>query len=136
MENSLIEDGSVPTLDAACGPCRFTQIDLDSGIASRQIAHVLDAIPLRPAVPGGFADNDVSDVLALNALTPSNHRSASKTLVADFATLGLSRLDNSEGTCWGPSLANGHRTLVVVSDDNFNPLQITQFAAFKPIDRP
>ena len=165
MENSLIEDGSVPTLDAACGRCRFTQIDLDSGITSRQIAYVPDAIPLRPAVPGGFADIGVSevlmidahrmlvlerayaagvgnslrfyeidtrcasDVLALNALTPSNHRSASK-------TLGLSRLDNSEGMCWGPSLANGHRTLVVVSDDNFNPLQITQFAAFEFIDRP
>ncbi len=172
MENSLIEDGSVPTLDAACGPCRFTQIDLDSGIASRQIAYVPDAIPLRPAVPGGFADIGVSevlmidahrmlllerayaagvgnslrlyeidircasDVLALNALTPSNHRSASKTPVADFATLGLSRLDNSGGVCWRPSLANGHRTLVVVSDDNFNPLQITQFAAFEFIDRP
>jgi len=26
--------------------------------------------------------------------------------------------------------------LVVVSDDNFNPLQITQFAAFEYADRP
>ena len=61
---------------------------------------------------------------------------AAKTLVADFAHLGLSRLDNSEGMCWGPPLPDGERTLVVVSDDNFNPSQITQFAAFAFTDRP
>jgi hypothetical protein len=48
----------------------------------------------------------------------------------------LSRLDNTEGMCWGPPLPNGKRMLVVVSDDNFNPLQITQFAAFEYADRP
>jgi hypothetical protein len=72
-----------------------------------------------------------SDTLALEALATRNYRPASKTLVADFATIGLSRLDNTEGMCWGPALPNGHRMLVVVSDDNFNPLQITQFAAFE-----
>ena len=51
-------------------------------------------------------------------------------LMADFAQLGLSRLDNTEGMCWGPQLPNGHRSLVVVSDDNFNARQVTQFAAF------
>ena len=56
--------------------------------------------------------------------------------MADFATLGLSRLDNTEGMCWGPSLPDGQRVLVVVSDDNFNPLQVTQFAAFAFTDRP
>lgn len=72
-----------------------------------------------------------SDVLAVAALAPDNHRTVPKKLVADFATLGLSRLDNTEGLCWGPDLPNGHRLLVAVSDDNFNPLQITQFAAFE-----
>jgi len=51
--------------------------------------------------------------------------------VADFATLGLPRLDNTEGMCWGPPQPGGKRTLVVVSDDNFNRSQITQFAAFE-----
>jgi hypothetical protein len=76
---------------------------------------------------------EASDTLAVAALRPGNHRPAPKTLIADFATLGLARLDNSEGMCWGPPLPNdpeGRRLLVVVSDDNFNPLQITQFAAF------
>ncbi|MEJ8852010.1 esterase-like activity of phytase family protein [Variovorax rhizosphaerae] len=77
-----------------------------------------------------------TDVLAIEALAPGNHRPVAKTLVADFSTLGLSRLDNTEGMCWGPTLPNGHPLLVVISDDNFNPLQITQFAAFEFIDRP
>ena len=51
--------------------------------------------------------------------------------IADFARLGLSRLDNTEGMCWGPALPGGSRTLVCVSDDNFNPLQATQFVAFE-----
>ncbi|MEJ8855000.1 esterase-like activity of phytase family protein [Variovorax robiniae] len=76
------------------------------------------------------------DVQAIDALAPGKHRPVAKKLVADFAALGLSRLDNTEGMCWGPPLANGRRLLVVLSDDNFNPLQITQFAAFEFTDRP
>ena len=79
---------------------------------------------------------EASDTLDLPTLRPDNHRPLRKILVADFAQLGLSRLDNTEGMAWGPRLPNGHRTLVVVSDDNFNPLQITQFAAFEYQDSP
>ena len=172
MENALIQDGPVPTTSAPGGPCRFTRIDLETGQATRQIAYVPDAIPLRPLIPGSYADNGVSEVLMLDAhrmlvlerayatgagnslrlyeidtraaddvlnvdaLAPGSHRPAAKTLVADFAALGLSRLDNTEGMCWGPPMPNGNRMLVVVSDDNFNPLQVTQFAAFEYIDRP
>lgn len=72
-----------------------------------------------------------SNTLQQDTLRPGQYQAAAKTLVADFSQLGVSRLDNSEGLCWGPTLPNGHRTLVVVSDDNFNPLQITQFLAFE-----
>ncbi|UVH57781.1 esterase-like activity of phytase family protein [Variovorax paradoxus] len=172
MENALIQDGPEPTTSAPGGPCRFSRIDLETGQADRQIAYIPDAIPLRPLIPGSYADNGVSeilmldadrmlvlerayatgagnslrlyeidtraasDVLAVDTLASGNHRPAAKTLVADFAALGLSRLDNTEGMCWGPPLPNGKRMLVVVSDDNFNPLQITQFAAFEYADRP
>jgi hypothetical protein len=70
-----------------------------------------------------------SDTLRVPRLAPGNHTPARKTLLADFAQLGLARLDNMEGMCWGPRRANGARTLVFVSDDNFNPLQVTQFVA-------
>ena len=72
-----------------------------------------------------------SDTLQLQQLQPGNHQAASKTLVADFATLGLQLLDNTEGMTWGPVLPSGRRSLVVVSDDNFRRMQTTQFAAFE-----
>lgn len=171
MENALLQDGPVPTPRAPGGPCRFTRIDLASGQARQQIAYVPDAIPLRPLLPGSYADNGVSEVLMIDghrmlvlerayatgvgnslrlyeidtreasdtlelaSLTPDNHRPAPKKRVADFALLGLSRLDNTEGLCWGPDLPGGRRMLVAVSDDNFNPLQVTQFAAFEFTDK-
>lgn len=73
---------------------------------------------------------EASDTLALARLEPGGFRPPAKRFVADFAQLGLSRLDNTEGMAWGPPRPDGGRTLVVVSDDNFNPLQVTQFAAF------
>ena len=78
-----------------------------------------------------------TDTLGITALKPNNHTPASKTLVADFANFpALTRLDNTEGMCWGPNLPNingkpGNRSLLFVSDDNFNPRQITQFLAFE-----
>ena len=73
-----------------------------------------------------------TDILNIPALKPGNHQAAAKTLVADFASFtALGRLDNTEGMCWGPVLPNGNRTLLFVSDDNFNPQQITQFLAFE-----
>lgn len=178
MEGALVQDGPLPTLQAAGGPCRITAIDLASGQAMRQIAYVPDPIPSQGLLPGVlppviYADNGISEVLmqdahhmlvlerayafgqgtslrlyridtragsdtlALPQLTPGNHQPSPKTLVADFATLGLSRLDNTEGMTWGPVLQHGSRssrTLVFVSDDNFRSAQVTQFAAFEFIE--
>ena len=75
---------------------------------------------------------EATDTLGIAALKPGNYRPAAKVLVADFANFpALTRLDNTEGMCWGPVLPNGNRTLLFVSDDNFNPRQITQFLAFE-----
>jgi hypothetical protein len=40
-------------------------------------------------------------------------------------------LDNLEGLAFGPKLPDGSQTLLLVSDDNFSDLQITQFLLFK-----
>jgi hypothetical protein len=74
---------------------------------------------------------EASDTLPVQRLHSGAYRPAAKRLVADFDHLGLSRLDNTEGMCWGPRLPNGRRSLVVVSDDNFSARQVTQFAAFE-----
>jgi hypothetical protein len=52
----------------------------------------------------------------------------SKKLVLDLNTTGI-ELDNIEGMAWGPVLENGNRSLVLVSDNNFDETQLTQFVA-------
>ncbi|OCQ98011.1 PEP-CTERM sorting domain-containing protein [Oscillatoriales cyanobacterium USR001] len=52
-----------------------------------------------------------------------------KRLLLDLKDLNLS-LDNVEGLVFGPMLADGRRSLVLVSDNNFNPLQFTQILGF------
>jgi len=40
---------------------------------------------------------------------------------------GLNRIDNIEGIAIGPKLKNGNSTILLVSDNNFNSRQMTQF---------
>ena len=42
-------------------------------------------------------------------------------------------IDNIEGVTFGPSLPNGHGTLIFVADDNFSALEKTQFLVFEII---
>ncbi|SFA80772.1 Uncharacterized conserved protein [Amycolatopsis marina] len=56
-------------------------------------------------------------------------RPVRKRLLLDLADLGLTTVDNVEGMTWGPRLPTGERTLLLVSDDNFSPSQVTQFVA-------
>lgn len=56
-------------------------------------------------------------------------------LLLDLSTLtnddgSVLALDNIEGITFGP-MVNGKRTLILVSDNNFNPAQFTQFIALK-----
>lgn len=67
MEAALRQDGQLPAVQAAGGPCRFTEIDLSSGKILRQIAYVPDAIPAAPVPPATQADNGVTEILMLDA---------------------------------------------------------------------
>ena len=77
---------------------------------------------------------DGSDVLAVPALRDGNYTPASKRLIINFDSLKLKKLDNTEGMTFGPRLANGNRTLVFVSDDNFRSTQLNQFLAFEVVE--
>jgi 5'/3'-nucleotidase SurE len=52
----------------------------------------------------------------------------SKRLLVDFADLGITP-DNLEALAFGPTLPDGSQSLIVASDNNFNPTQTTQFLA-------
>jgi hypothetical protein len=57
-----------------------------------------------------------------------------KRLVLDLNTLGI-ELDNLEGMTFGPRLPDGSRSLLLVSDDNFNDSQVNQFLLFRLIEK-
>jgi hypothetical protein len=166
METALYQDGpiSTPTNGALA---RMTHMDR-AGHVLGQFIYPIESIPAAPA-PGKFADNGVSEILAINdhqlfaiersgveaadgtfrnfvrlyemdvsdatdvshleSIKGAAYVPARKRLVLNLNALGL-RIDNLEGIAWGPKLPNGHDSLVMVSDDNFNPKQVTQFLLF------
>jgi 3-phytase len=69
------------------------------------------------------ADN-VSSVDALP--TPFTGRAVTKTLLLNLTAAGFAP-DNLEGIALGPRLPNGRQSLVLMTDDNFNPTQRSQF---------
>lgn len=58
-------------------------------------------------------------------LGKTGFKAAKKKLLFNFSSLKI-RIDNLEGISFGPRLKNGNRSLLVISDNNFNPMEITQ----------
>jgi hypothetical protein len=165
LENALVQDGPAASL-ARGSPVRFASFDTATGAPGPEHVYVTDPIPVAPLLPGGLADNGVSEILPagdgtflvlerayaqgrgnsirlyradptlatdvsrLDSLLDGSWLAMQKTLLLDFGTLGVV-LDNFEAMGWGPDLANGHRSLVVLSDDNFNPVQVTKALVFE-----
>jgi hypothetical protein len=71
-----------------------------------------------------------TDVSGMESLAGQTWTPVRKTLVYDFARSGFTP-DNLEGMTLGPRLADGSRTLVMISDDNFSPLEQTQLVALR-----
>lgn len=74
--------------------------------------------------------SNIMSVASLKENPPT--RLIEKKLLLNMDTLGI-YIDNIEGVTFGPRLANGHQTLIFVSDDNFSALQKTQFLLFEVI---
>lgn len=68
-----------------------------------------------------------TEIAALPALAGVPVRPAAKRRVLE---LPARVSDNFEGLAWGPALADGRPTLVLVSDNNFSPGRPTRLAAF------
>jgi hypothetical protein len=73
---------------------------------------------------------EATDVSGMESLAGQTWTPVRKTLVYDFARSGFTP-DNLEGMALGPRLAGGSRTLVMISDDNFSPLEQTQLVALR-----
>jgi hypothetical protein len=144
MEAPLIQDGPVSSV-AAGGLTRITRLDR-KGRVEAQYAYRLDPVQAAPARRG---DNGISEILAVDdhrllVLERSGVESASgrfayhcrlyivdvrgasairpliKRLLVNFDRLPGVAPSNLEAMAWGPQRAS-RRTLVLFSDDNFNP---------------
>jgi len=71
-----------------------------------------------------------TDVSALPSLVGSSAANIHKRLVLDLDSLKI-KLDNLEAMAIGPRLPDGSQSLLLVSDNNFNRLEVTQFLWFR-----
>jgi hypothetical protein len=82
---------------------------------------------------------NATNVAEVPALAGADYKPMTKRLLLNLSKLPelgsprLPKIDNIEGVAFGPDLPNGHRSLVLVSDNNFNPDQITQFLALEVV---
>jgi hypothetical protein len=159
MEGPGYNDGELPT-ESDGALTRITRLDVETGTATAQYAYPLDVVSAGRGGDNGLTDlvalddqsflalergygthvaarvyrltvGDATDVLGTGSLRDAAVIPMTKTLLADLSTTpGLSPLDNVEGITLGPKLPDGRQSVVLCSDDNFSPTQITQFLAF------
>ena len=81
--------------------------------------------------------SDATDVSEFDSIVGEDITPIEKTLLFDTASFGITP-DNLEGITLGPTLEDGRQTLLLVSDNNFNDAQTTQFLAFalEELDEP
>ncbi|MFC0266589.1 esterase-like activity of phytase family protein [Kushneria aurantia] len=152
-EQALVQDG--PAGDSESGSSsRILQYDVQTGRVEHQYVYpteanqfglvemiALDDQHLLALERNYFPDvgntirlyeidlSNASDINGVDSLEGvQNVRPADKRLVADLGDYGI-QPDNVEGMSLGPRLADGRQSLVLVSDNNFNDSQDTQFIA-------
>ncbi len=76
------------------------------------------------------ATSNATDVSSVKSLIGSDAVNIKKKLVLNLDSLKI-KLDNIEGMSIGPKLPDGSQSLLLVSDNNFNRLEITQFLWFR-----
>lgn len=79
---------------------------------------------------------DTTDVQNIASLVGASYKPMKRELLLELpiSYQGV-KIDNIEGIAWGPRLPNGHRTLVLVADNNFADNQTTQFMAFEVLPK-
>jgi hypothetical protein len=180
-ENGLTQDSRNADLKHG-SLTRLLSFNIASGKAGSEYIYEIEPVALPPLLPGLFATNGLSDMLAIGekqfimlersfaigAATPGTRpsgvtirlfyadasratdvssmpsiagkdiRKVEKTLLLDLSSLlndDATPLvaDNIEGLTFGPCY-KGKPTLILVSDNNFSPMQFTQIVALSVYD--
>jgi hypothetical protein len=81
-----------------------------------------------------FIESDTTDIKDLKSLLNASYKPLTRELLLEMAIeyQGI-KIDNIEGVTFGPKLKNGNQTLILVSDNNFEETQTTQFLAFEVV---
>jgi hypothetical protein len=74
--------------------------------------------------------DDIHNIESMNQVDTKSIKPVQKKLLLDLRKLDV-LLDNIEGLTFGSKLPDGQPSLILVSDNNFNPLQRTQILAFR-----
>ena len=77
--------------------------------------------------------NDTSNIKSLKG-DVTQIRPLNKKLLLDLGNLEI-ELDNLEGMTMGPRLPDGSRSLLLISDDNFNDEQVSQLLLFRLVEK-
>jgi hypothetical protein len=79
--------------------------------------------------------NGATDISNISSLSKTNKPfiPATKKLLLDMDSLGI-YIDNIEGVTFGPTLPNGHKTLLFIADNNFSIFQKTQLLLFEVME--
>lgn len=81
-----------------------------------------------------------SNTINVDSLKDAKFKPAKKELIFNFESVRTQLtdkiIDNIEGLTFGPTLANGNKTLILVADNNFNKLgsQLNQFILMEILD--
>ncbi|MEO6540476.1 MAG: esterase-like activity of phytase family protein [Ferruginibacter sp.] len=77
--------------------------------------------------------NGATDISLMTLQNNPSFAPASKTLVLNMDDLGI-YIDNIEGITFGPVLPNGHKTILVIADNNFTVLEKAQVLLFEVLE--
>ncbi|WP_040030003.1 esterase-like activity of phytase family protein [Staphylococcus cohnii] len=72
-----------------------------------------------------------TDTKNIKSLQKNHVTPVKKQLIANLNAQDIGHIDNIEGMSFGPKLPNGHDSLVLISDNNFNQKQQTKLTAFE-----
>ena len=115
------EKYGLPELLSIDGAGRFLSLERTVGITGFKIK-VFQFV---------FAGAKDTSKLPSVKLLPEVVKPVQKELLLDLNTIEDLTLDNLEGMTLGPRLPDGTQSLIMVSDNNFNKLQKTQFLVFR-----
>ncbi|MDW4283767.1 esterase-like activity of phytase family protein [Staphylococcus saprophyticus] len=79
--------------------------------------------------------DQATDIKNQESLKQTKIHPVKKELIADLNKEDIGHIDNIEGITFGKQLPNGHDSIVIVADNNFNKAQKQQFMAFEVIPK-